>query len=574
MLVLAAVAGMANAAQAQNIAIDTTNFPDEKFRNNVVKKYDTNGDGSLSKEEIAAVTSMSISRWNIADLKGIEHFTALEHLNCNNNQLTTLDVSKNTALEHLNCNNNQLTTLDVSKNTALTELNCYWNQLTSLDVSANTALTSLKCYGNQLTTLDVSKNTALTELNCFWNQMTSLDVSKNTALMELNCYWNEMTSLDVSANTALTSLKCYGNQLTTLDVSANTALTSLECYNNQLTTLDVSANTALTSLDCSDNQLKTLDVSKNTALTHLYCDFNDLTALDVSKNTAIESLGCGANLLSTLDVSKNMKLSELYCYRNGLKGDRMDSLVKALPKVVSGNLYVLNTYAANRNENHIMKSQVDSVAKKGWKVFKQVDYSGTNWQEYAGSDEQPSYFFVKYYDDFNGGWFDITPWKEGTPVGAEITISVRPWNGYKLKSIRIYRHDDYSIYIEIPIVDNKTEFKFNKPAFDADVRVKFEKQSSDDAGSSTGLFNIRCENLSVFPNPTQGVLWVSVPELAEGTAAEMHVYNTSGQLLQRVPAHRASTGSAANRLSIDLSAYPAGMYILRVGNAVAKVVKQ
>ena len=100
------------------------------------------------------------------------------------------------------------------------------------------------------------------------------------------------------------------------------------------------------------------------------------------------------------------------------------------------------------------------------------------------------------------------------------------------------------------------------------VTAEFEKSNA------TGIFDIKLDALSVYPNPTTGQLWVSVPELAEGTAAEVHVYNANGQLLQRVAAHGASAGSAASRLSIDLSGYPAGVYIIRVGNAVAKVVKQ
>ena len=73
---------------------------------------------------------------------------------------------------------NQLTTLDVSKNTALTTLDCSKNQLTALDVSQNTALKWLSCSYNQLTTLDVSKNTALTRLDCRKNPLRALDVSK------------------------------------------------------------------------------------------------------------------------------------------------------------------------------------------------------------------------------------------------------------------------------------------------------------------------------------------------------------------------------------------------------------
>jgi len=72
-------------------------------------------------------------------------------------------------LTYLSCDNNNLTTLDVSGLTALTFLGCYNNSLTTLDVSGLTALTSFDCSGNNLTTLDVSGLTALTSFNCSGN---------------------------------------------------------------------------------------------------------------------------------------------------------------------------------------------------------------------------------------------------------------------------------------------------------------------------------------------------------------------------------------------------------------------
>ena len=109
---------------------------------------------------------------------------------------------------------------------------------------------------------------------------------------------------------------------------------------------------------------------------------------------------------------------------------------------------------------------------------------------------------------------------------------------------------------------------------DTNVQANLNVTAEFEKSAATGLFDAKLDALSVFPNPTAGQLWVSVPELAEGTAAEVLVYNANGQLLQRVPAHGASAGSAASRLSIDLSGYPAGVYIIRVGNAMAKVIKQ
>ena len=256
------------AALTLTVENEELDVPDPAFKAYLLENYvDMDNDGVLTLND---AKEWNASKWqknfylpnkNIKSLKGIEYFTSLESLTCDNNQLTTLDLSKNTALTKLECNGNQLTTLDLSKNTALTRLYCNGNQLTTLDLSKNTALTSLDCNSNQLTTLDLSKNTALTRLVCYENQITTLDLSKSTALTYLDCNNNQLTTLDLSKNTALTELDCNNNQLTTLDVSKNTALTYLYCRGNLLATLDLSKSTALTYLDCDNNKLTTLDVS-------------------------------------------------------------------------------------------------------------------------------------------------------------------------------------------------------------------------------------------------------------------------------------------------------------------------
>ena len=381
---LLTLVAIATTAQAQ-VVLNETNFPDANFRAALASKFGISEGDEITEAKIAATTWLDVSFKSISDLTGIEYFTALTELWCGENQLTSLDVSKNIALTDLRCSNNQLSSLDISKNTALTNLVCYGNRLTSLNVSQNTALTTLACYGNQLTSLNVSQNTALTTLACYGNQLTSLDVSKNTALTELYCYNNQLTSLDVSKNTALTKLGCDINQLTSLNVSRNTALTNLSCWGNQLTSLDLSKHTALATLRCDDNQLSLLDVSKNAALTLLSCSGNQLTSLDVSKNTTLESLSCEDNQLTSLDVSKNTKLTMLSCYRNQIKGKEMDALVVSLPTVEKGYFYVIDT--KDENERNICtKSQVAVAKGKGWTVY---DFSEGNYPypEYEGSED-------------------------------------------------------------------------------------------------------------------------------------------------------------------------------------------
>lgn len=134
--------------------INVTNFPDDSFRSYLLSTS-YGSDSILTESEIIRITSIYVngrpsSPGTIKSLKGIEYFTALQYLQCYDNQLTSLDVSKNTALKWLYCWNNSLTTLDVSKNTALELLACYNNSLTSLDVSKNTALVSLTCFNNNI----------------------------------------------------------------------------------------------------------------------------------------------------------------------------------------------------------------------------------------------------------------------------------------------------------------------------------------------------------------------------------------------------------------------------------------
>lgn len=194
---------------------------------------------------------------------------------------------------------------------ALTEFYCSDNQIQSLDVSKNTALTMLACGKNQLTALDVSKNTGLRELYCYGNQLIGIDTSSNKELTTFSCYNNSISVLDVSNNTKLVVLDCNTNNLRKLEVGRNTLLNVLHCHRNRITSLDVGENYRLTELACNDNQIMELDVSKNVELKNLYCGSNQLKKLDVSMNTKLEILSCRSNYITELDVSKNSQITVL-----------------------------------------------------------------------------------------------------------------------------------------------------------------------------------------------------------------------------------------------------------------------
>jgi len=177
-----------------------TYVPDDNFE--AYLEANGMGDGIANNDyvttfNISGVSSLIMNNQNIADLTGIEDFTALNYLECTFNQLTNFDVSQNNSLTYLDCSGNNLTSLDVSSNTALTYLVCYSNQLTFLDISNNTALTLLSFSNNQIISLDLSNNTFLTDLYCEYNQLTSLDVSNNTVLIRLHCFFNQLECLNI-----------------------------------------------------------------------------------------------------------------------------------------------------------------------------------------------------------------------------------------------------------------------------------------------------------------------------------------------------------------------------------------
>ena len=104
------------------LEINEENFPDANLREEMredLKIYDENKDERLSAAEIAKIKTINIPQKGIKDLTGIEHFTSLENLFCQTNELTVLDLSRNTALTFVNCSRNQLTSLNLGKNTAI-----------------------------------------------------------------------------------------------------------------------------------------------------------------------------------------------------------------------------------------------------------------------------------------------------------------------------------------------------------------------------------------------------------------------------------------------------------------------
>ena len=302
-----------------DVPANANNFPDPNFRAWLFQRFDTDGSGGFSEKEIEAVTYINCSDMGFRSVQGIEIFHNLEKLDCQKNNLTSIDVSGLTALRSLICNDNQVSSLNLSGCSALSQLWCQANQLTTLNLSGCSALEQLLCSENQLTTLKLSGYSALSVLYCCNNQLTTLNLSGCSALEKLLCSDNQLTTLNLSGYSALSQLWCQANQLTTLNLSGCSALEELLCSENQLTTLNLSGCSALELLLCSDNQLATLNLSGCSALTNLECWENQLTSLNISGCSAMTNLECSYNQLTALDVSGCEALTDFNYYYNPIK---------------------------------------------------------------------------------------------------------------------------------------------------------------------------------------------------------------------------------------------------------------
>ena len=227
------------AEDPKGIRIDGDHFPNYEFRQYLKANIDKDGDGHLNDTELN-IWDLDVTSQRIANLKGIEYFTNLRRLYCNDNKLKTLDLSGNAELQQVYCSSNKLEQLNLSGNSQMRIVECNDNEnLTTLDVSSNPYLKILRCRNNNLSKLDLSNNPDLEILNCNDNKLPELDLSNNKKLEELSCANNLLKKLDVSNRSSLKKVICNDNQLVRLDINNNGSMTTLYASNNQLTSLNL-----------------------------------------------------------------------------------------------------------------------------------------------------------------------------------------------------------------------------------------------------------------------------------------------------------------------------------------------
>ena len=271
-------------------AITETYVPDDNFEQALIDLgYDTLPlDDYVPTANINTITDLDVTGKSITDLTGIDGFTALLNLTCDNNPLTAINLDQNTNLGSLRCRNTDITNLDLTKNILLKFLFCNDNQLTNLNISNCTILDWLECHNNKLNSLNIDNNTELRTIQGGNNQLTTINLIQNTKLTQLLLYSNQLGAIDIDQNIQLESINCSNNLISILKTSLNTKLTQIICFDNQIESLDVSTNTLLERFNARNNQLSILNFKNgnNTIITQFISTGNpNLICIEVDDKT-------------------------------------------------------------------------------------------------------------------------------------------------------------------------------------------------------------------------------------------------------------------------------------------------
>ncbi len=263
--------------------IDCITFTDLRLKENLLTRYDINGDGEISDYEMRTISALDCSKGKAKSLRDLYGYPFLT-INCSQNLIDTMDISQFPKLISIDCQRNLMKCLIAGSSSSIVTINCEHNTIRLLDVSNCKSLKTLKFTYNVLDTINIS-NTNLTSFDCSMvglGTVKHINASNCASLEELNCRFNSISELNLAGCASLKKLFCNFNDLTTLDISTSPLLENIDCSNNNLNEIAVDKAIFVKELDISSNKIRFLDLRKNMRLTHLWAMNNPLERIDLS----------------------------------------------------------------------------------------------------------------------------------------------------------------------------------------------------------------------------------------------------------------------------------------------------
>lgn len=254
-------------------------------------KINTDKDSFITRTEAEAVKTLDLSSKSISSLEGIEFFSNLEELNCSENKLSALDVTKLTNLNYLKCNDNKIATLDLSKNSKLIYLHCAKNELTALNIKNCPDLETIVC-GNQASTLKL--NVTVDQYNNVWKE----NYSDANVDIVLNIFENAVFQ-------SATFEKNVSNG-ETVKISKKESTFNFRLYNGETNeNMTFFEESVLKSLEWSSSDESIATITPNvTGSDESYSILTKVSLLAIGKTTITAKDGEGNTLSFELEVTK------------------------------------------------------------------------------------------------------------------------------------------------------------------------------------------------------------------------------------------------------------------------------
>ena len=302
-----------------NFVANVARLPDPNLRRVIWPRLGKGYGDPITTSDMANLTRLDASEYNIIDLTGLEHAINLTELDLNRNSISDISpLAGLTNLRRLHLDRNLIS--DISSLAELTNLRWLYLDRNSIsDISAVAGLTDLTVlllWGNSIS--DISAAAGLTNLRWLHLERNSIsDISAVVGLTDLTVLslWGNSIS-DISAVAGLTNLTLLhlnGNSIS--DISAVAGLTNLRrLYLDRNSISDISPLAGLTNLTLLHLDRNSIsDISSLTELTNLTeLDLNRNSISDISllaELTNLTELYLESNLIS--DISSLTGLTNL-----------------------------------------------------------------------------------------------------------------------------------------------------------------------------------------------------------------------------------------------------------------------
>ena len=345
LLTLAMLALALTGAKA-SVVINSTNFPDENFRAQVAEAFDSDGDGTISDEEMEA-NGGHHNFDRVSNLKGIELLTSITELQIINypgepgittfdyalpnllwlefqdqvGTLTTVDASKCTNLESFGVIENPAGLSTLKLPSSLKSLNlCYAPLIKTFDPKQFPNLQTMSLLGNTgITDLDFSGHKSIQNISVVGYdkpyQLNSLNMVNCPELTNIDIKVCTIKSLTFKSLPEMLSILVYESDITNMLVDDLSQLGSIEAHNNVLGTLTLNNLPAIYGLSCESNKLQTLIIDKCPGMNGINAEHNRLMWLDLQD---VKKNGTDENSLKIDDQQPTVQVVKISPTETGL----------------------------------------------------------------------------------------------------------------------------------------------------------------------------------------------------------------------------------------------------------------